>query len=86
MDMTKATRLDAARSAEAIARIRRLYAIEDEIKEKFAKEDLAAPNADALRLRLGQEKSAPERTAPCHWLKEQQPPVLPKSPIGEAIA
>jgi hypothetical protein len=77
---------DPARSAEAIARTRRLYATEDEIKETIAKEELAAPDADALRRRLRQEKAVPELTALCHWLKEQQPLVLPKSPIGEAIA
>lgn len=111
---------DPARAAEAMARIRRLYAVEDEIRETIetalvakkqsqgmitdgsrpeaagddTRPDVAplddvrldAAEVEAIRLRLRQEKAVPELTSLCHWLKEQQPPVLPKSPIGQAIA
>lgn len=96
---------DPARSAEAIARIRRLYAVEDEIQKAIAEKRTEGKDADkrgtesnitndrfdeaaaeALRLRLRREKAVAELTSLCHWLKEQQPLVLPKSPIGQAIA
>jgi transposase len=76
---------DPARAAEVLARIRRLYAVEEEIKEQSAKDMLPGAAAEALCLRLRQEKAVPEVTSLCHWLKEQQPQVLPKSPMGHAI-
>jgi transposase len=77
---------DAVRSHEALARIRCLYAVEDEAKEQIAAAKLSDVAADALRLRLRQEKTVPLLNVMCQWLQEQQAPVLPKSPMGLAIA
>jgi transposase len=76
---------DPARAAETLARIGRLYAVEKEAKEIIAKETLTGDAATAVRLRLRQEKSLPELTSLCHWLKQEQAKVLPKSPFGEAV-
>jgi transposase len=77
---------DALRSHEALARIRGLYAVEDEAQEQIAAAGLAGDAAEAVRLRLRQEKTVPLLRALGQWLKEQQAPVLPKSPMGQAIA
>lgn len=76
---------DAARSHEALARIGQLYAVEKEAKEVIEHQDLEAEAADAVRLRLRQEQALPALTALRHWLDEQQPHVLPKSPMGQAF-
>ena len=76
---------DPARAHEVLARIRRLYAIEDEAKKLVAQQSLTGPAADALIVQWRQQQSRLEVTALCHWLKEQQPLVLPKSLIGQAI-
>jgi transposase len=76
---------DPARAAEAMARIRRLYAVEDEAKALIAKEALTGAVAEAVRLRLRQEKSLVELTSLRQWLDQEQAKVLPKSPIGQAI-
>src|SRR5512135_3582602 len=60
----------------ALARIRQLYAIE------YAGETFAAEDRRALR----QRESVPLLTAFGEWLTEQGRHVLPKSPIGQAIA
>jgi transposase len=77
---------DMARAHEAMARIRCLYAVEDEAKAQIAKGSLSDVEADAVRLRLRQEKTAPLLNAMCQRLQEQQAQVLPKSPIGHAMA
>jgi len=41
---------------------------------------------DVVRLRLRQERSMPLLTAFREWLEREQPQVLPKSPLGQAIA
>jgi transposase len=71
--------------AEALARIGRLYAIEKQIKETLAKQPLATPAADALRLAVRQEKALPELTALRQWLDQQHAMALPKSPFGHAV-
>jgi transposase len=77
---------DAARAHEALARIAALYAVEDEARELIDTGALSADAADALRLRLRQEKTLPLLSAFSDWLQQQEKQVLPKSPIGQAIA
>jgi hypothetical protein len=77
---------DMVRAHEAMARIRCVYTVEDEAKAQIAKEKLSHVEADALRFRLRQEKSVPLLNAMHQRLQEQQALVLPKSPIGYAIA
>jgi transposase len=77
---------DPARSHLVLARIRQLYAVEAEAKDLIAQQTLLGPDADALRHRLRQEKSLLEVTSLRRWLEEEQPKVLPKSLIGQAIA
>jgi len=66
---------DALRSATAVAFIRRLYEVE------HAAEALDA----AARRTRRQAQSVPILAQFKSWLDDQQGPVLPKSPIGEAI-
>jgi hypothetical protein len=68
---------DPERSHEALARIRALYAIEREAKEKkLTGADLAA---------YRRQHAGPLVTALAAWFSEQRPRVLPKSAIGEAV-
>jgi hypothetical protein len=70
---------DAAMSAQALAYIRLLYDVEKEAK------DLPAAQRQALR----QQRAVPRLEQFGQWLHAQQAaqggPVLPKSPIGQAI-
>lgn len=77
---------DPARAHLVLARIRRLYDIEKEAKERIAKEELAGAEADALRLHYRQTQSLLEVTQLCQWLEAEKGKVLPKSLIGQAIA
>ena len=77
---------DAARSAEALARIRGFYAIEDEAAQEIDRAKLTLDAADALRLRLRQDKTLPKLADFVQWIEEQAKVVLPKSPMGHAIA
>jgi transposase len=77
---------DAARSAEALARIRGFYAIEAEASEQIENAKLVGDAAEAVRLRLRQEKTVPQLTDFARWLDEQAKVALPKSPMGQAIA
>jgi transposase len=77
---------DAARSAEAIARIRGFYAVEDEAKDLIQKQKLSGIDADAVRRRLRQEKTVPQLKGFAEWIEAEKTKVLPKSPIGQAIA
>jgi transposase len=77
---------DAVRAAEALARIAAFYAVEDEAAAAIARAKLSGAAADAVRLRLRQEKTAPQLAAFAAWLEEQARLVLPKSPLGQAIA
>jgi transposase len=67
---------DPARSHEAMARIRRLYDIEAQVR----------PLDDAGRLAARRARARPVLDALFAWLEAQRPQVLPKSPIGNAIA
>ncbi len=77
---------DPARAHLVLARIRQLYQAEDEAKKIIAQHELHGADADAVRLRLRQEQALPVVTSLCQWLRDEQPKVLPKSPIGQAIA
>ena len=68
---------DPERAHEALARIRGLYAVEREAKEK----KLVGADLTAFR----QQHAGPALVALDDWLAEQRPRVLPKSGIGEAI-
>jgi transposase len=83
---------DPARALQALAYYRQLYDVEREAADNAEKQApaLTEPRRyqellEAERLRLRQEKSVPVLTAMCHWLKEQQDQVIPKSPMGQAI-
>lgn len=68
---------DPERSHEALTRIRALYAVEREAKEKqLAGADLAAHR---------QRHAGPVLAAFADWLAVERPRVLPKSMIGEAL-
>ena len=68
---------DPGRSHDALARIRALYAVEREAKErKLTGADLAA---------YRREHAGPVLAAFADWLAEQRPRALPKSAIGEAV-
>jgi transposase len=67
---------DAARAAEAMARIRSLYAVEDRARS------LAAPQRAELR----QVEAAPRLESLRQWLNQLQKETLPKSPLGQAVA
>ena len=68
---------DAARAHEALARIRLLYAVEAEAKEK----QLTGAALAAYR----QEHARPVLTFLCQWMAAEVPRVLPKSKLGEAL-
>jgi transposase len=77
---------DAARAAEALARIREFYAIESEARDTIARDKMSNAEADALRLKLRQEQTKPKLDAFAAWRDAQANAVLPKSPMGQAIA
>src|SRR5262245_47980292 len=66
---------DPARAHEALARIRRLYDIEAEVKSLDA----------SSRLAVRQARAQPVLESLFGWLAAQQPQVLPKSPLGAAV-
>jgi hypothetical protein len=73
-----------------MAYIRLLYDVEDAAKEQFAQQAPAARRPlSAFRLALRQERTVPRLQQFRAWLQSQQAqqggPVLPKSPLGEAI-
>jgi transposase len=68
---------DPGRAHEALARIRALYAVEREAKER----ELTGAALAAYR----QQHAGPVLAAFADWLADQCPQVLPKSLIGEAI-
>jgi transposase len=77
---------DPARSHLVLARIRQLYEVDKEAKAFIDRDELAGVEADALRRQLRQEQASAVVTSLGQWLEEEQPRVLPKSPIGQAIA
>jgi hypothetical protein len=77
---------DPARAHVVLGHIRQLYAVEAEARNLIAEQNLVGALADALRLKLRQEKSLSTLTTLHEWLKAEQPSVLPKSLMGKAIA
>jgi transposase len=82
---------DPARAAQALAYIRLLYEVESEAQGRFAAQ---AQNENArtlwdIRLELRRAQSMPRLQQFRIWLEAQQAssggPVLPKSPLGQAI-
>lgn len=69
---------DKARSEYALGLFGQLYAIEQTIKDKTL-------TGDAV-LQLRQEKAVPILEALQKWMTQEYPKVLPRSPIGAAIA
>ena len=68
---------DPGRAHEALARIRALYAVERDAKER----ELTGAALAAYR----QQHAGPILAAFAAWLADQRPQVLPKSLIGEAV-
>jgi transposase len=77
---------DPTRAHVVLARIRQLYAVEAEARKHIAEQELTGAVADAVCLRLRQEKSLAEVTALRQWLEAEQLKVLPKSLLALAIA
>lgn len=77
---------DPTRAHTVLAYIRQLYAVEAEAQQAIADQELAGAAADLVRYQLRQQKSQSILTALQVWLTAQQPQVLPKSLIGQAIA
>jgi transposase len=77
---------DPTRAHAVLAYIRQLYAVEAEAQKAIAEQERVGAAADLVRYQLRQEKSQPILTALKAWLAAEQPKVLPKSLIGQAIA
>jgi transposase len=77
---------DAARSAEALARIGFFYTVEREATATITKEKLTDAAAEAYRLNQRRERTLPKIQEFQAWMDEQAKVVLPKSPIAQAIA
>jgi transposase len=77
---------DPARAHLILARIRRLFEVEAKAKEIIADRNLQAVEADALRYQLRQQTSLAEVTSLRQLLLDEEPKVLPKSIMGQAIA
>jgi transposase len=77
---------DPTRAHLVLARIRQLYQAEDEAKKIIAQRELQGGDADAIRLQLRQEKSLPVVAELRQWLLDEEPKLLPKSPICQATA
>ena len=71
-----ALEVDEARASDVLERIRRLYAVERAAK------DLSEPERKLLR----QERSRPLLEGIARWMDATAPSVLPKGPLGRAIA
>ena len=93
--MYEARTSDLAASTQALAYIRLLYDVEDQAKEQFRAQESGPNGTDghslsAIRLALRQELAVPRLVQFKAWLQSQQAeqggPVLPKSPMGQAIA
>jgi transposase len=76
---------DAARAAEALGRIGFFYDVEREAKAIIDEQHLDGTQADALRLKMRQERTLPKLREFADWLDAQAILVLPKSPIAQAI-
>lgn len=76
---------DAARAAEALARIGFFYDVEREAKTIIDEQKLEGTQADALRLKMRREQTLPKIQEFKNWLDTQARLMLPKSPIAQAI-
>ena len=87
-----AQKSDQWRSTHAMAMIGQLYAVEREAKasaaafEKETGKPMPRPDYHALRCRLRQEQAKPVMEKIVAWLDAESREVLPKSPMGLAIA
>ncbi|HEV3081560.1 MAG TPA: IS66 family transposase [Gemmataceae bacterium] len=77
---------DVPRAHLVLARIRQLYEVESKAKKLSAERKLSFVEADELRRQQRQEHSLPVVTALRQWLLDEEAKVLPKSPMGLAIA
>jgi len=77
---------DPARAHLVLARIRQLYEVEARAKQIITERELPSAEADALRRQLRQEQALPVVTALRGWLLDEEAKVLPKSPMGLAMA
>ncbi len=77
---------DPARAPLVLARIRQRYQVEAEAKKIIAARAWGGSDADAVHHELRQSQALVIMTSLCQLLKEEQPKVLPKSPMGLAIA
>jgi transposase len=75
----------AACAAEALARIGFFYDVEREAKKIINEQKLDGTQADALCLKMRQERTLPKIREFADWLDAQANLVLPKSPIAQAI-
>jgi hypothetical protein len=76
---------DAARAAEALARIGFFYDVEREAKQIIAAQQFDGAQADALRLQMRRDRTLPKLREFADWLDAQAKLVLPKSPMAQAI-
>jgi transposase len=76
---------DAARSAEALARIGFFYEVEREAEKIIDEQRLDGTQADVWRLKMRRERTLPKLREFADWLDAQAILVLPKSPIAQAI-
>jgi transposase len=77
---------DPARAHCVLGHIRHLYEVEAQAREVCAARALSGTAADAVRQQLRQAQARPRLAALRAWLEAEQPRVLPKSPVGLAIA
>jgi transposase len=77
---------DPARAHLVLARVRRLYEVEAKAKELIAERALLGGEADAVRYQMRQQTSLAEVTSLRQWMLDEEPKVLPKSLMGQAIA
>jgi transposase len=82
----EATGSDPARSHYVLATIRQLYKVEEEAQKIIAEQKLPGVGADALRRQMRQATSLGIVTGLRQWLLDEEAKVLPKSPMGQAIA
>jgi transposase len=76
---------DAARAAEALARIGFFYDVEREAAKIIDEQQLDGTQSDAWRLKMRRERTLPKIREFADWLDAQAILVLPKSPIAQAI-
>jgi hypothetical protein len=77
---------DVMRAAEAMARIRQLYLVEEKATAEITQQALQGSDADAVRYRYRQAESVSLLDALHTWLLGLQRDALPKSVLGGAIA